>query len=121
MADISIILNNVGNDRYAQVSRELIGNPIITNLMKVLLTTESQVNNIIQIRNERSFGAESNRDISLRNFVDALNKTGLIVDVPLDPPVILDGQTFFQTVLEANSEIDLLFYFDQVEVSGFLT
>ena len=45
-----------------------------------------------------------------------MDKDSLIIDVPLNPPILLDGQTYFETELEANSEMDLLFYFEQVEI-----
>jgi hypothetical protein len=120
MADIAIILDNVGNNIYSQNSREYLTNPIKVDLMKVLLSTAEQIYNVIKIRNAKSVGTQSNRDISLQNYIGAMDKTNLIVDVPLDPPIILDGQTSFQTLLAANSEMDLLFYFDQTDIGNIL-
>jgi hypothetical protein len=117
MADIAIILDNAGNDRYAQTAREWLTSPVRADKVRILLSTEDQLNNVIRIRNEKSTGGSSNRDISVRNYVSAGNKTNLILDVPLDPPLLLDGQTYFQTEIEPNSEIDLLFYFEQAEAS----
>jgi hypothetical protein len=114
MADVAIILDNAGNDVYAQNSREYLSNPIRVDLMRILLTNIDQINNVIKIRNEKSVGTQSNRDISIGRYVEAMDKTNLIIDIPLDPPLILDGQTSFQTVLAANSQMDLLFYFDQL-------
>ena len=120
MADIAIILDNAGNDRYAQSAREFLTAPIMADRVRILLSNANQLQNIIKIRNEKSVGTSSNRDISIGNYVSAANKTNLIIDVPLDPSILLDGQTYFQTVLEANSEMYLLFYFDQVEIGDLL-
>lgn len=115
MTETAIILNNSGNDKYAQASREFLSNPITVDMMKVILDNEDQLNNIIQLRNEKSFGSEWNRDISLKNYTNAINKTNLILDIPLNPPITLDGETYFSTSLAANTEMVLLFYYDQPE------
>lgn len=112
MADISIILNNSGNDKYAQTARDFLSNPVTVTALKIVLDNENQLSNNISIRNEKSFGSEWNRDISLRNYTNAINKTNLILDIPLNPPITLDGDTYFSTSLEANTEMDLLFYYD---------
>lgn len=114
MADIAIILDNQANNVYAQNSREFLVAPIYVSTMRVLLSSQAQLLNTIKIRNSLSVGTESNRDISLTNYVSAsTSKTNLILDIDLNPPVKLDGQTYFQTDIEPQSEIDLLFYFDQ--------
>lgn len=115
-----IKLNNQGDSIYAQTAREFLTSPIKTDMMRVILANEAQINNNIKIRNSSSFGSQSNRDISLRNFISAMNRTNLIVDIKLSPPVVLDGQTYFQTDIEANSEIDLLFYFEQKDIGDLL-
>ena len=120
MADVPIILDNVGNDKYTMASREFITNPILTDHMKVILSNTDQLGNLINVRNEKSFGSQHNRDISLRNYTSALDKTNLIVDVPINPPLLLDGQTYFETAIEPFSEIDLLFFFDQAEIADAL-
>jgi hypothetical protein len=121
MADIAIILDNVGNNMYAQASREFITCPVSTDRVKVLLDNASQIDNLLKIRNYKSFGSEWNRDVSLRQFISAFDKNSLIVDVILNPIVILDGQTYFETDVEANSEIDLLFYLvEQADISNAL-
>jgi hypothetical protein len=120
MTDVPILLDNSGNDVYSMASLEFLTNPIRTDLMKVLLGSTAQLENIIKIRNFTSFGSESNRDISLKKFISALDKTNLIVDVILNPPVILDGQTYFQTDIEPNSELGLLFFYDQFDLVEFL-
>lgn len=122
MADgVVIILDNTGDDAYKQSAREFLTNPILTDFMRVILDNADQINNVIKVRNVKSFGSESNRDISLRNYADAKNYTNMttnpILDVPLNPPILLDGQTYFETDLEALSEMDLLFYFEQQEVT----
>lgn len=122
MADqISIILNNVGNNIYQQSQREFLSSPVIADMMRVILNNSSQLSNIIKIRSTKSFGSQSNRDISLLNYVDAKNKTNLIIDVPLVPRLLLDGTTSVQMDIAANTEIDLLFYIDQVNQGGLLT
>jgi len=120
MADIAIILDNVGNNIYAQTSREYLTSPIKVDLMRILIDNVDQIGNIIKIRNEKSVGTSSNRDISLSKYISAMNKTNLVIDVPLDPPLILDGQTSFQTVIEANSEVLFMFYFDEKDISDIL-
>lgn len=120
MAETAIILNNSGNNIYAQTSREYLTSPIRADMMRVLLQSAAQINNIISVRNKKSVGTESNRDISLSKFVSANDRTNLIIDVPLDPPLILDGQTSFRTVINANSEITIMFYFDQKDISEIL-
>ena len=120
MADVAIILDNIGNDVYTQSAREFLTSPIRVDLMRILLSTADQINNIIKIRNSKSVGTESNRDISLGSYINAMNKTNLIVDIPLNPPLILDGQTSFQTILDANSEINIIFYFDQADIKNLL-
>lgn len=118
--DVAIILDNQGNDIYAQAAREYITSPIITDMVRVILANTAQINNLIKIRNRSTFGSESNRDISLRNFISTTDKTNLIVDIKLTPPIVLDGQTYFQTDIEANSEIDLLFFFEQKDIGELL-
>lgn len=120
MADVAIILNNSGNNVYAQAAREFLISPIRADLLKVLLTNPDQVNNLIKIRNNQSVGTASNRDIQLINYISAMSKTNQIIDIPLDPPLLLDGQTSFQVVLEPLSEIILLFYFEQKEIVSML-
>jgi hypothetical protein len=89
-------------------------------MLRVLLADETQIDNIIHVRNSKSFGSTSNRDISLRNFIKSTDLSNLIIDIPLSPPILLDGQTYFETDLEANSEMDLMFYFDQEEIGSLL-
>lgn len=121
MADIAIILDNVGNDLYAQSAREFLTSPIKADQLKILLESESQIANILKIRNKSSFGNEANRDISLRNFISATNKSNLIIDVQLSPPVVLDGSTYFEIILDPASTIYLMFYFDQQKIAELLT
>jgi hypothetical protein len=120
MADIAIILDNAGNDIYIQNSREYLTNPIKVDLMRIILTTVEQIGNIIKIRNSKSVGTETNRDISIGKYISAMDKTNLIIDVPINPPMILNGQTSFQIELAANSEMDLIFYFDQANIESAL-
>jgi hypothetical protein len=120
MADTAIILDNVGNDVYAQTAREYLTSPIVADFMRIVLSTANQLNNIIRIRNSKSVGSASNRDISIGSYVKAGESTNLIIEIPLSQPLILDGQTYFQTVLEPNSEMDILFYFDEQEIGKWL-
>jgi hypothetical protein len=122
MADGQIvILDNSGDDNYNQSAREFLVSPIVTDLVRIILNDASQLDNVLKIKNYKSFGSESNRDISLRQYISAKrDTTNLIIDVPIDPPVRLDGQTYFQTTLAANSEMDLLFYFDQMYIESLL-
>lgn len=115
-----IILDNSGDDNYLQSSREFLSNPIKVDMMRLLLSTATQIGNVIKIRNQKSVGTLTNRDISLSKYISATNKTNLIVDIPLNPPIVLDGQTSFQVVLAANSQLDILFYFDQTEIGDLL-
>jgi len=110
------IIDNAGDNSYYQTSREFLSNPIKVDMLKVLLDNEDQIYNNIQIRNKKSFGSEWNREIQLKNYQSALDKTNLIVDVPISPPITIDGNTYFRVTLEADSEMILIFYFDQSEV-----
>lgn len=120
MADIAYTLDNTGNDVYSQTLREYLTSPIKADMMRILLQSTSQIGNLIKIRNQKSVGTASNRDISLGKYVSAMDKTNLIIDIPLDPPLILDGQTSFQTVIQPNSEVIFMFYFDQANISDLL-
>lgn len=120
MADVSIILNNSGNNRYAQTSREFIANPMRSDMLRLILDNETQIGNLIKIRNAKSFGSESNRDIQIRKYIKATDKTSLVVDIPLFPEIVLDGQTYFQTDIEANSSIYMMFYYEQLDIGDFL-
>ena len=116
----AIILNNTGNDIYAQTAREYLTSPINVIVMRILLNNVSQLNNVLKIRNSKSVGTQSNRDISLYQFINAMDKTNMIVDIKLDPPLILDGNTSFQIAIEGNTEIYLLFYFNQADRGNLL-
>ena len=120
MADVAIILNNSGNNIYAQTARELLNSPVAVDFMRVLLSNPSQIANTIKIRNSKSVGSASNRDVMLQNYINATNKTNEVIDIPLNPPLVLDGQTYFETVLEGNSEIHLMFFFDQNDIEGLI-
>lgn len=114
------ITNNVGNDKYNQSAREFLSAPIEVDMMKVILGSEAQINNTIKIRNQTSYGTSSNRDINLRNYIRATDQTNLIIDVPLVPPVLLDGKTYFEVEIEPQNTIDLLFTFEQYDISSLL-
>jgi hypothetical protein len=118
--DVAIILDNQGDGNYMQSAREFLTSPIMTDLLKIILSTPAQLSNIVYIKNDSSLGYHHNRTISIGSFVSAKGSTNLIIDVPLDPPVILNGKTYFQTDVAANSEIDLMFYYDQAEISDLL-
>ena len=105
MAEVAIILNNSGNNVYAQTARELLTSPVAVDFLRVLLSNPGQINNTIKIRNSKSVGSASNRDVQLQNYVLATNKTNQVIDIPVIPPLVLDGQTYFETVLEGNTEI----------------
>lgn len=115
-----IILDNAGDNNYRQSLREYLTSPIKVDMMRLLLDNVSQINNILKIRNSKSVGTQSNRDISLTQYINAMNKTNLIMDIPLDPPMIIDGQTSFQIVLEPTTEINIMFYFDQADRENLL-
>jgi hypothetical protein len=120
MADVAIILDNVGNNIYAQTAREFLTNPILASRVRIILSTAAQLNNTIKIIHDVSEGQKFNKEISVRNYISAKNSTNLIIDVPLDPPLVLDGKTYFQTDIEAGCEIDLLFYCDQLDRESLL-
>lgn len=120
MAETAIILNNSGNNVYAQSAREFLTSPVKVDVMRILLNNVNQLNNVLKIRNSKSVGTQSNRDISLYQYINAMNKTNMIVDIVLDPPIILDGNTSFQIPIEGNTEIDLLFYVIQSDIENLL-
>jgi hypothetical protein len=121
MADVAVLYNNTGNNIYSQVGRDFLTSPIRTFRMRVLLSNEEQIDKLIVIRSGTSFGSQFNRNISLRDYISAMDKTNLIIDIPLDPALVIDGETYFQVELAPNSEIDFLFYFDQVKIENLLT
>jgi hypothetical protein len=121
MADIITIENNVGNNVYAQTAREFLTSPIETDMVRVLIDNEEQLNYNLKIKNYRSTGRESNRELPLRNYISASKSTtNLIVDIKIDPPVILDGQTYFEVTLAPSTQMNLMFYFDQVYLESLL-
>ena len=118
--EASIILDNQGDGNYFQNAREFLNSPIVATLLKIVLSTPAQISNILYVNNDSSLGTRHNRTISIGNYVSAKGSTNLIIDVPLDPPVILNGKTYFKTDVAANSEIDLMFYYDQADISDLL-
>jgi hypothetical protein len=120
MEGVSVILNNSGDNTYQQSAREFLTSPITASFMRIILSTEEQLDNTIKIRNSKSEGGGSNRDISIRNYVSAKNKSNLIIEVPLSPPVYLDGQTYFETILSPSSEMDILFFVDYTPLADVL-
>jgi hypothetical protein len=117
MDGVGIILNNTGDNIYAQSARDFLINPIKVRKMRFFLTDGSLVMNIVQIRNSKSIGAQWNRDISLQNYIDVIkNSTNMIIDIPLDPPLIIDGQTYINVMLPSASEMDIMFYYLQTDV-----
>jgi hypothetical protein len=122
MADETIITvtNNQGSNRYAQVSRDFLISPVAVDFLRVIIDNNNQLLNLIKIRNSSSTGRTANRDISLSSYTNALNKTNLIVDIPLEPAMVIDGQTYFETDIEPYSEIYLIFYYKQQEIASIM-
>ncbi len=111
------ITDNDGDNNYKQSAREFLTSPILVDMLKIILQNEDQINNNIKIRNETSFGVLSNRDIMIRNYISATDFTNLIIDIPLRPALLLDGSTYFQIALQPNSTLELLFSFEQVNMT----
>ena len=109
----NIILNNSGNDSYYALSRDWLSTPILTRFMKLILADESQLASILQIKNKIFAGAQNNRKLSLSSYVNAQSKSNLILLIPFDPPLILDGNTYFTMTIPANSTVIMAFYYDQ--------
>mgnify|MGYP001585961290 CR=1 FL=1 len=108
-----IIIDNVGNDNYGFLTRDWTTNPVTVKYMRLILSDESQLVQPLEIKNRTSTGRQSNRVISLSSFVSSLDKTNLILMIPFDPPIIMDGNTYFVMKIPALSETKMLFYYEQ--------
>ena len=108
-----IILNNSGNDEYKSLARDLVTAPILVKFMKLILANTSQLTSILEVKNKTFTGAEFNRTISPADYVSAQSRTNLILLIPFDPPLILDGNTYFTMTIPANSTIVMAFYYDK--------
>lgn len=108
-----VILNNVGDDNYKLVAREWIGDPVKCEAVKIFLADDSQINTILEIRSKTSSGAQDARKLSFSRYVSTKNRSSLIVTIPLQPYLILDGSTSFKMTIPALSQVVMIFYYNR--------
>jgi hypothetical protein len=108
-----IILDNAGDDNYGFLARDWTTNPVKVKYMRLFLADESQLVQPLEIKNRTSTGEERNRIISLSSFVSSSDKTNLILVIPFNPPLVMDGNTYFVMKLPALSDTRMLFYYEQ--------
>ena len=108
-----IILNNSGNDSYNILSRDWTATPVLARFMKIILASTSQLSAILEVKNKAFTGGEMNRKIVLGEYVSALNKSSLILVIPFNPTLILDGNTYFAITIPANSTVTMAFYYEK--------
>jgi hypothetical protein len=111
-----IILNNAGDNAYAMLARDWATNPVAVSYLRLILADSSQLTQTLEIKNRTSFGAEKNRVLSLGQFGNALDKQGLILVIPFNPPLIMDGNTYFIMKVPAFSRVLMMFYYEQNSV-----
>ena len=109
----SIILDNAGDDSYNFLSRDWASNPIKCKWLKIILASESQLSQVMTVTSVTSTGAKDIRKISFQRYVSAANLGGLIVKIPLEPALLLDGNTSFKLAVPAFSQVVMMFYYDQ--------
>lgn len=110
-----IILNNAGDDNYGMVARDWATNPITVKYMRLILSDLAQLVQRFEIRNRTSFGKNTNRVLSLSEFSNATDKQGLILVIPFDPPLIMDGNTYFVMKVPPFSRVLMMFYYEQFD------
>jgi hypothetical protein len=107
-----VILNNSGDDDYKFVSRNWISNPVKCKLLKIILADESQLSQILTITSFTSTGGQDVRKFSFGKYVNSIDKNNLIIQIPLNPVLILDGQTKFKLSIPAYSQVTMMFFYD---------
>jgi len=111
-----IILNNAGDDNYAMLTRDWSTNPVTVKHMKILLADSAQLVQLFELKSRTAFGKSYNRTLSLSEFTNASDKQGLILEVPLNPPLIMDGDTYFVMKVPPFSRVQLIFYYEQNQI-----
>ena len=112
---MALILNNVGDDSYKFIARDWSTNPVKCKWMKIILADDTQLSKVMTITSKTSTGANDVRKISFQKYVDAKNRSNLILTFPLDPELILDGSTSFKLAIPAYSQVQMMFYYDQLK------
>jgi hypothetical protein len=111
-----IILDNAGDNNYGFLTRDWTTNPVTVKYMRLILADESQLAQAFEIKNRTSTGEQSNRIISLGSYVKSSDKTNLIVVIPFNPPLIMDGNTYFVMKVPALSDVQIMFYYKQKDI-----
>ena len=109
----SIILDNSGDDSYKFLSRDWASNPIKCKWLKLILADDSQLSQLLTITSLTSTGAKDIREIAFAKYVSAENKNNLILTFPLEPELLLDGNTSFKLTIPAFGQVVMMFYYDQ--------
>jgi hypothetical protein len=108
-----IILNNSGDDNYAMMARDWTTNPVSVKYMKLILSDSAQLVQTFEIKSRNSLGKTHNRVLSLTDYTDAQDKQGLILTIPFDPPLIMDGNTYFIMKVPAFSRTQMMLFYEQ--------
>jgi hypothetical protein len=111
-----IILNNSGDNNYAMLARDWTTNPVSVKYMKLILSDSSQLVQVFEIKSRNSVGKSYNRILSLSEYTDAQDKQGLILTIPFNPPLIMDGSTYFVVKIPAFSRTQMMLFYDQENV-----
>jgi hypothetical protein len=121
MINNPIILNNSGNDDYAFVARDWSINAVKVKYLRIILDSSTELTKTLEIKNRNSTGYARNRRIPLSSYTNAENKTDLILLIPFDTELILDGKTYFTMNIPASSQIIMMFYYVQNPVEDKLS
>lgn len=111
-----IILNNSGDDNYAMMTRDWSSNPVTVKYMKIILSDAAQLVQLFEIKSRTSWGKNYNRTLSLSEYGSATDKQGLILTIPFDPVLIMDGDTYFVMKVPPFSRTTLMFFYEQTGV-----
>jgi len=106
---------NPGSISYESINRDFSVNPIMAFHLKVITTTTAQLLQLLQIKNSMVTGSAANENINIQNFVSSENAQAQIVDIPLEKPIYLDRNTYFELPLEASESVSLVFYYQQLD------
>ena len=115
-----IILANQGDNNYKFVSRDWLTTPVKAEFIRLFLADESMLQQTLEIRTISSTGKLDKRQIALSTYPKATDKTSLILLIPLTPPLLLDGNTFFRLNVPAQSTVRMMFYYERRDLKGLL-
>lgn len=115
-----IILDNSGDDNYNFVARDWVTTPVMAKFLRIFLSDDSMLQQIMEIRSTSSTGKLDVRSISFGKYPKATDRTNLILLIPLEPPLLLDGNVYFRLSIPALSTVRMMFYFDRKSQANIL-